>query len=203
MEDSQLFGKTDPTLLKWLNNIISSNLKTRFKMQTSTTCISISGKQWDGLSWSSDLFWTQSPSRPFSSCYLVFSSLKRGPEEDPFYQVTGKIKYLKGTFIVKNGTNTRKKVPWLHLLPRISWTRQQSQFGFFSSAGNVCDISTPDKSSEWEWPGPQAVASSGLLIWITNKITHGFIKKPPKTHGIHKCHSQEIKCYDVGMNHIE
>ena len=32
MEDSQLFGKTDPTLLKWLNNIISSNLKTKFKM---------------------------------------------------------------------------------------------------------------------------------------------------------------------------
>ena len=42
MEDSQLSGKTDPTLLKWLNNIISSNLKTKFKMQTSTTCISIS-----------------------------------------------------------------------------------------------------------------------------------------------------------------
>ena len=37
----------------------------------------------------------------------------------------------------------------------------------------MCDISTPDKSSEWEWPGPQAVASSGLLIWITNKITDG------------------------------
>lgn len=32
MQDSQLFGKTDPTLLKWLNNNISSNLKTKFKM---------------------------------------------------------------------------------------------------------------------------------------------------------------------------
>ena len=59
------------------------------------------------------------------------------------------------------------------LLPRISWTKQQSRFGFFSSAGNVYDISTPDKSSEWEWPGPQAVASSSLLIWITNKTTDG------------------------------
>lgn len=129
MEDSQLFGKTDPTLLKWLNNIISSNLKTKFKMQTSTTCISISGKQWDERNWSSDLFWTQTPSRPFSSCYLVFSSLKRGPEEDPFYQVTGKIKYLKGTFIVKNGTNIRKEVPWLHLKNVMSSYRESPEPG--------------------------------------------------------------------------
>lgn len=53
--------------------------------------------------------------------------------------------------------------------PHISCTRQQSQLGFFSWAENVYGISILDKSSEWEWPGPPAAASLGLLVGITNK----------------------------------
>lgn len=61
-----------------------------------------------------------------------------------------------------------------HELLQYLWTKkQQSRFGFFSSAGNVCDISTPINLLNESGQVLKPFASSGLLIWITNKTTDG------------------------------
>lgn len=181
MENSQLSWNIDPTTLKGLNDMVSSNLMTRFKKQTSQYRHLDRGRPCDTLNHSFELgvkphlchlaaVWSL-PSYLMAPA-LVSHFYKQDHRSTHFMRLLGGQNLLKITYLVRHITNICKWVSSLQIAsdsPRISCTRRQSRFGFSSSAGTVCGISTPDRSSGWEWPSPQDVASSGLPIWITRK----------------------------------